>query len=89
MFIPKGPFCQSCGMPLSEDPKAGGTESNGNQSTVYCSFCYQDGKFTEPNLTLEQMIEKCQGMMREMKLPNFIVKAAPKRIAQLKRWQNK
>ncbi len=74
-------------MPLSKDPKAGGTESDGGKSKEYCSFCYQAGKFTEPNLKLEQMIEKCQGKMREMKLPNFVVRFAARRIAKLKRWQ--
>lgn len=85
--FPKGPFCQSCGMPLSKDPQVGGRESDGGKSKEYCSFCYQNGQFTEPNLTVEQMIEKCQGKMREMKIPNFIVNSAAKRIAKLKRWQ--
>jgi hypothetical protein len=37
MFKPKGPYCQSCGMPLSKDEKGGGTEADGRKSSQYCS----------------------------------------------------
>jgi hypothetical protein len=43
---PKGPACQSCGMPLSRDPKGGGTEADHSLSKEFCSHCYVDGKFT-------------------------------------------
>jgi hypothetical protein len=48
MFKTKGPFCQSCGMPLSKDDKGGATEADGTRSTEYCSHCYVRGTFTEP-----------------------------------------
>ena len=38
-------MCQSCGMPLSKDPKNGGTNKDGSKSDKYCSYCYKDGKF--------------------------------------------
>ena len=57
MFKPKGPFCQSCGMPLSMDDKGGGSEADGTQSTEYCSHCYVRGMFTEPEITADQMSE--------------------------------
>jgi hypothetical protein len=50
MFGPKGPFCQSCGMPLSKDPLGGGTNADGSRNTEYCSHCYKSGCFTEPNI---------------------------------------
>lgn len=37
--------CQSCAMPLSRDPKGGGTEADGSISLEYCSLCYGDGAF--------------------------------------------
>ncbi|MGG0822155.1 zinc ribbon domain-containing protein [Paenibacillus turicensis] len=49
-------FCQSCGMPL-QDKHILGTEANGAKSEEYCSYCYQDGKFTAPNMAMEEMIE--------------------------------
>ena len=53
---PSGPFCQSCGMPLSQ-PELFGTETDGSKSEKYCVYCYKDGVFTQPNASLEQMIE--------------------------------
>ena len=38
-------ICQSCGMPLSKDPKGGGSELDGVRSVVYCSLCYENGEF--------------------------------------------
>jgi len=52
-------YCQSCGMPMAEAKEEDwGTNADGSRSTEYCSFCYKDGKFTEPNITLQEMIEK-------------------------------
>ncbi len=53
MFKPKGPYCQSCGMPLSKDEKGGGTEADGRKSSQYCSHRYAGGRFTDPDLTAE------------------------------------
>jgi hypothetical protein len=50
---PKGPFCQSCGMPLSRDQLGGGTNADRSRSTEYCSHCYQSGRFTEPNISVD------------------------------------
>jgi hypothetical protein len=35
MFKPKGPYCQSCGMPLSKDAKGSGSEAEGSISTEF------------------------------------------------------
>jgi len=53
---PQGPFCQSCGMPMSQ-PDLLGVEADGSKSEKYCTYCYQDGKFSQPDATLEKMIE--------------------------------
>ena len=53
---PEGPFCQSRGMPLKQ-PELFGNEADGSKSEKYCVYCYKDGKFTQPDATLEQMIE--------------------------------
>lgn len=50
------PRCQSCGMVLGG--KNRGSERDGIPSPRYCSACYRDGEFTEPDLTFEGMIEK-------------------------------
>jgi len=79
MFGPKGPFCQSCGMPLSKDPNKNGTE--------YCSYCYQDGKFVNPDMTLKEMQELVKGKLKEMHVPGFLANKLANDVAKLKRWK--
>jgi len=84
---PKGPFCQSCAMPMDK-PGLFGTEADGAGSTEYCTYCYQNGKFTEPDITMEQMIDKCvkhmveQKIMPEKKARSVMTKYLPR----MKRW---
>lgn len=40
------------------DPGFYGTNENGSENTVYCTFCFQKGVFTEPELTLQGMVDK-------------------------------
>ena len=89
MFKPKGPYCQSCGMPLSKDAQGGGTEASGAKSAEYCSHCYANGKFTEPNLTVDEMVEKVRTRMKEMHIPGFLAKGFTKDIPTLKRWASR
>jgi hypothetical protein len=86
--IPQGPFCQSCGMPMVK-PEDFGTNADGSKQKEYCHFCFQNGKFTEPNLTKEQMIEKVAGIMAQLhKLPQAQAMGMAKTfIPTLKRWQ--
>lgn len=55
-------FCQSCGMPL-EKPEDHGTGKDGKKDDDYCFHCLQAGKFTEPDITMEEMIDKVVGYM--------------------------
>ncbi|HZQ70515.1 MAG TPA: zinc ribbon domain-containing protein [Terriglobales bacterium] len=86
MFKPKGPYCQSCGMPLSKDEKGGGTEADGSKSTAFCSHCYAGGRFTEPDLTVDQMVVKVRDKMRQMHIPGFLAKGFTRDIPTLARW---
>jgi predicted transcriptional regulator YdeE len=47
--------CQSCGMPIHSEELAG-TASNGSLVYDYCKYCYQNGSFTQPDITVEDMI---------------------------------
>ena len=49
-------FCQSCGMPLSNEIL--GTNADGSTNEDYCIYCYKDGKFLQ-DMTMEQMIDHC------------------------------
>ncbi len=48
-------FCQCCGMPLDK-PEDAGTEADGSLSGDYCRYCYQNGAFTAPNATMDEII---------------------------------
>jgi len=45
-------------MSLDKDPNKGGTNLDGSKSDKYCSFCFQNGKFTDEGITLREKIEK-------------------------------
>jgi hypothetical protein len=86
MMKPEGPYCQSCGMPLSRDEQGGGTEADGSKSTEYCSHCYQGGAFTMPDLTVAQMSDRVRGFLQGKNLPAPAVDAFTAEIPSLRRW---
>ena len=49
-------FCQSCGMPLSDEIL--GINADGTKNSDYCIYCYKDGAFTG-NFTMDEMIDFC------------------------------
>jgi hypothetical protein len=56
--------CQSCGMPLDDEhPEYLGTEADGSRSPEYCKFCYAQGSFTDPHLTVDAMIDRSADFM--------------------------
>ena len=87
---PKGPFCQSCGMPLQK-PEDFGTRANGSRANDYCHFCFQNDAFTEPNINMQDMIDKCVSVMvRQGIMPEHQARALmTDTIPRLKRWQEK
>ncbi|HNQ32183.1 MAG TPA: zinc ribbon domain-containing protein [Methanoculleus sp.] len=54
--------CESCGMPLARDEDAG-TEADGSRSVRYCTYCYRNGAYAEPDLTREGAVERYAPMM--------------------------
>ena len=87
---PESPFCQSCGMPL-EKPEHLGTAADGFQIDEYCRFCFQNGVFTAPDISMEGMIDRCaaimagQGILPESRARALMSEVIP----TLKRWQTK
>ena len=47
-------FCQSCGMPLTEEVL--GTNVDGSKNEDYCMYCYKDGNFLQ-NCTMEVLTD--------------------------------
>lgn len=79
--------CQSCGMPLKRDEKGGGTNADGTKSSMYCSHCYEGGKFTWPNVTAGEMQVFVKNKMKEMGFPSFLAGMFTKGIPKLERWK--
>lgn len=79
--------CQSCGMPLG--PGFYGTEADGTESHEYCKFCYQKGVFTEPDITLADMIKKSvHHMIYDLRLEDERAEVMANAIVPtLKRWR--
>jgi hypothetical protein len=78
--------CQSCGMPMKRDELGGGTEADGSKSTMYCSHCYQQGKFTMPELGVDEMRQLVRGKLREFGFPGFMAGLFTRGIPRLERW---
>ena len=55
-------FCQSCGMPLTDNIL--GTNADGSKNDEYCIYCYKDGAFTG-DFTMEEMVEYCSMFVEE------------------------
>jgi len=81
-------YCQSCGMPMKKDPEGGGTEANGSRSPKFCSYCYADGAFTTPDMTVDDMKALVKDKMKEMGLPGFLAGFFTYNIPKLERWKN-
>ena len=84
----KGPVCQSCGMPLSKDKSGGGTNTDGTKSVEYCSYCFMNGTFIEPNITVQEIQNSVKTKLKTMKIPGFLVFLFTKNISKLKRWKS-
>ena len=84
-------FCQSCGMPLTDDVL--GTNADGSKNEDYCMYCYKDGKFLQ-DCTMEEMFEHCAQFVNSVNegLEKPITKEEYKQMMQgffpmLKRWR--
>lgn len=80
--------CQSCGMPLRRDPEGGGTEQDGSRSRMYCSSCYRNGAFIEPELSVQEMQVRVDDILKhEMKWWGIFRSLAVRQIPTLARWK--
>ncbi len=50
-------LCQSCGMPFDEEHKKYIAKEKDGSASIYCTYCYKDGEFLDPDATAGDMIE--------------------------------
>ncbi|AEV98230.1 hypothetical protein A4D02_23265 [Niastella koreensis] len=80
-------YCQSCSLPM-DSPELFGTEKDGTRNNDYCKYCYANGEFTNPDLTLDEMIEHMMKRMENDRLPQDVIEVAISRLPFLKRWSS-
>ena len=83
----KNELCQSCGIPLTAENN--GLNNDKSQNTEYCHFCFHNGEFTEPKLTLELQKKKLTDMaVSKLNLSEKeALKMANTTLPDLKRWK--
>lgn len=57
-------FCQSCGMPVAI-AELQGSDKEGHKTEEYCIYCYENGEFKQPDITLQEMTDLCAGYLVE------------------------
>jgi len=50
-------YCQSCGMPFDEAHRVFVAKEEDGGDSIYCTYCYEDGEFLNPDATVDDMIE--------------------------------
>ena len=85
---PRGPFCQSCAMPLN-GPEDFGTDPAGYRVNDFCRHCFANGAFTEPGISMQVMLDRCVGIMDQQGImPAPQARALLTNVMpRLKRWQ--
>ena len=71
-------------MPLAR-PADHGAEADGTKNEEFCAHCYRDGSYTDPNLTLDQMVEIVARFMQ--KSGDDAARVARDGLVGLKRWR--
>lgn len=87
MEQPKGPFCQSCSMPMLK-PEDFGTDQHGWRINDYCYHCFSNGEFTHPGITMEEMIDIAVSHMAQFMPETKAKEIAGSCIPYLKRWKS-
>ena len=81
--------CQSCGMPLKRDEKGGGTNADGSNSKIYCSYCFEKGEFIYKGDNVNEFQEYCKQKMIEGGHSKFFSWLFTRGMKRLSRWKNK
>jgi len=73
-------------MPLTDESLLG-TEKDGSKNHEYCGYCYKNGAFVNPDMTVDEMQSFITQKMREMNIDTVVTDNAVKILPFLKRWK--
>ena len=81
-------ICQSCGMGVEHKEEFGTNEDN-TYNEKFCIYCFKDGKYTQPNLSIKDMIDKVIEICLQSTLleEEEAKKFAEDTIPNLERWK--
>ena len=87
----KKQFCQSCAMPMDK-PETFGSNKDGSANSEFCVYCFKDGEYTAPDITMNEMLEiGLKGIDKNTEMNSFmkflIKKIYPSQLKKLKRWK--
>ncbi|KAI7263025.1 hypothetical protein KC345_g9269 [Hortaea werneckii] len=51
-------------MPVAET-ELQGSDKDGHKTEEYCIYCYENGEFKQPDITLQEMTDLCAGYLVE------------------------
>jgi hypothetical protein len=74
-------------MPLKRDEKGGGTNADGSKSTMYCSYCFENGEFIYKGTNVNDFQEYCKQKMIEGGHSRFISWLFTRGMKRLSRWK--
>jgi hypothetical protein len=75
-------------MPLKKDEHGSGTNKDGSKNNTYCSRCYVNGEFQNPEIdSAEKMQLFVKDKLKEIGFPRFIAGFFTKGIPRLERWK--
>ena len=81
-------ICQSCGVPMTKSEDFG-TNQDGSKNDEYCTYCFQNGVFTWPDATMEDMIGNLVEMSSQWGVTKEEAeKTARETLPMLKRWRS-
>lgn len=64
-----------------------GSEKDGSVSHEYCKYCYQNGAFVNPEMTLKEMTSLVITEMERRNIEPKIINMAVSSLPNLKRWR--
>ena len=75
-------------MPLDHE-EACGSEANGSKSHLYCRYCYQEGRFTHPDMSLDKMKAHIRNFMQKKNMDEMMIARTIRNLHTLGRWIGK
>jgi hypothetical protein len=80
-------MCQSCGLPFNNEHAHFVAKEPDGSNSIFCTNCYQDGKFLHPHLSMEEMIEMIVPVLSEAMGEEKARQELTTLLPTLKRWK--